>query len=166
MACPQCPQKTRQILSPSIFPSTSLPSTNKAHVMPVHSKFSSPRYTDDDYPSGSPDMLSPSPASKNRSAPASRHPDLSCSHFYKSTPVNPSRCPSSGVLFRRSGSNVDAYQRPRHPLALESCRSHSYISVSSDNPDATTIELVELHKENIQLKVNCGRLKGQITILK
>ena len=134
--------------------------------MPVQSKIASPRYTDDDYPSRSPDMLSPSPASKNRSAPASRHPDLSCSHFYKSTPVNPSRRLSSGVLFHCSGSNIDAYQRPRHPLASESRHSHSYISVSSDNPDATTIELVELRKENIQLKVDCGCLEGQITILK
>ena len=132
--------------------------------MPVLSKIASPDHTDDDYVSETQDMLSLSPSLTTRSGLSSHGPGPF--RFFKSVPANASHPPGSNVSFRHSGSGIDSHQRPRHTLASEDRRSHSYISVSSDSPGVTTNELVELRKENVQLQVECGRLEGQITILK
>ena len=115
-----------------------------------------------DYHSGFHDYSPPSPFSKGHSVLSGRYPNIS--QFSNPTLGESSRHPASGKSAYRSGSATGVPEHSRHAQASEERRSpYSYISVSSDDPEATNVELAELHKAYNSLKVECGRLRGRVT---
>jgi hypothetical protein len=107
---------------------------------------------------GSEEHYPTTPLSKMHSGPRTgRNPSVSSRP--RSVLVDENRRP---ILSRPSGS-AGYRQRSR---ASEDRRSHSYIEISSDEPNATEIELTTLRKENKRLKIHCARLEGQIIALR
>ena len=125
--------------------------------------------TDDDIPDGdlpgSPELWTTSLPSKNRSVPTGYHPDISPVSGSATINGAVSRYPGATGSLRPSGfTAAGSYQRPRpRPTQVPNdLRSRSIISISSDDPGAVDVELTELRKENMELKIECGQLRGQI----
>ena len=132
--------------------------------MPAFSKFAPSGYVspaEDDlsvFGLGSPTTWSPPPLSNNRSGPAGY--DFGPSRAPQATPVNRnSRRTNLAAPFYHTGS-APSFNQNR---VSEDRRTHSHISISSDNPSPTELELTNLREENDKLKVECGNLRGQIT---
>ena len=120
--------------------------------------------TDDDDPAGylpgSEEILPDSPPSKRRSVTAGGNLGVSSRARY---PLLDSS--------RRHGLNRSAHHSAtvlgQHPHHLsEDRRSHSIISISSDDPTAAETEILRLREEVLELKIENGRLQGQIMVLK
>jgi hypothetical protein len=130
--------------------------------MPLPSKFAVPRYVSPGSPgfrSGYEDdaMFSPPPASQKRVT-------------FTDYDADPRLLASDTTNYdtRRFGPTTVPYHHSHNPPALElrpDHRSPTYIEISSDDSTPDNIELTCLREEVVRLKVERGKLKGQLEAL-
>lgn len=116
-------------------------------------------FSEDDIPPfrlGSNVAWSPAP-SGNRSFLAGH--DTNDPDFSDAAPVH--------YVSRHPGpSRLSAPQYRSHPTHVpEDRRSHSYISISSDDPDSAEAECIRLREEIKRLKTECRQLRNKLTDL-
>jgi hypothetical protein len=130
--------------------------------MPLPSKFAVPRYVSPGSPgfrSGYEDdaTFSPPPASQKRVTFTDYDPDprLLGSDI---TNYDPRRFGPTPVPYHHSHNLPAPEHRPDH-------RSPTYIEMSSDDSTPDSIEVTRLREEVVRLKVERGKLKGQLEAL-
>jgi hypothetical protein len=164
-ASPTSPKKSYRSLSlHPLFPLSIHPSplSRVSCAMPVFSRptVANHHLFQEDGPGsrfGSQDVLSTPPPSKKRSGLAD--PD-----FSRSALVDGSHRQNSDISFHHSGfeSSPGFHLQPGRAQASKGYYADSPISISSTDHNPTNVELVQLRKENIELKIENGQLRGQV----